>query len=243
MTWYNLWKNARNRRFDQVFRSKVDAVDTVSRVFCHYLKNELLSQQAELKLLSMKVDSPAQTELADIIARNDEIYQRLSGVRDTMRQQRITLAPHELPTFIREVYEQMELGDQVILTQHLPEGPVYVNANPYQIRELLECLIRNALEADYPDPAKRRIRIHINRLRRYLRITISNNGPRIDRDLRDAIFEPFFSTKSPSKNWGLGLSLCKNIVILHRGRIWVDEQMEAGEIVTCFHIILPVAHN
>lgn len=243
VTWYNLWKNARDRRFDQVFRSKVDAVDTVSRVFCHYLKNELLSQQAELKLLSLKIDPLAQAELTGIIARNDEIYQRLSGVRDTMRQQRITLAPHDLPTFISEVYEQMELGSQVTLTQHLPEGPVYVNANPYQIRELLECLIRNALEAEYPDPDKQRIRINISLLRRYLSITISNNGPRIGRELREAIFDPFFSTKSPGKNWGLGLSLCKNIVILHRGRIWVDEQMDAGEVFTCFHIILPVMHN
>lgn len=240
VTWYKLWKNVRDRRYDEAFRSKVDAVDTVSRVFCHYLKNELLSQQAELKLLSLKIDPPAQADIAGIIARNDEIYQRLSGVRDTMRQQRITLAPHDLPAFIGEVYAQMELGSQVILTQHLPEGPVYVNANPYQIREVLECLIRNALEAESPDPAKRRIRINLSLLRRYLSITISNNGPRIDPDLRDTIFDPFFSTKSPSKNWGLGLSLCKNIVILHRGRIWVDEQMDAGEMVTCFHIILPI---
>jgi len=243
VTWYNLWKNARDRRYDQAFRSKVNAVDTVSRVFCHYLKNELLAQQAELKLLSYKISPSEQADIAGIIARNDEIYQRLSAVRDTMRQQRISLAPHDLPAIIREVYEQMALGSQVALTQHLPDATVYVNANPYQIREVLECLINNALEADYPDPSKRRIRINISMLRRYISISIGNNGPRIDRNMRNAIFDPFFTTKSPSKNWGLGLSLCKNIVILHRGRIWVDEQLDAGEIMTTFHIILPVVRS
>ena len=48
-------KNSRNSRYDRIFRSKVSAVEVVSRVFCHYLKNELLSQQAELKLLEVKV--------------------------------------------------------------------------------------------------------------------------------------------------------------------------------------------
>ena len=243
VTWYYLWKNARERRYDQAFRSKVNAVDTVSRVFCHYLKNELLAQQAELKLLSYKIDPGAQGDIAGIIARNDEIYQRLSTVRDTMRQQRISLEPLDLPPIMLEVCEQMALGSQILYTQHLPGGPVYVQADPYQMREMLECLVRNALEAECADAARRRIHINISLLRRYISITIGNNGPRIDRALRDEIFDPFFTTKSPSKNWGLGLSLCKNIVTLHHGRIWVDEQTEAGEIMTTFHIILPVVRN
>ena len=220
-----------------------NTVDTVSRVFCHYLKNELLAQQAELKLLSYKIDPSAHGDIAGIIARNEEIYQRLSTVRDTMRQQRISREPLDLPAIMRDVCERLALGSQIQYTQHLPGGTVYVQAAPYQMREMLECLVRNALEVECADPASRRIHINISLLRRYISITIGNNGPRIDRALRDEIFDPFFTTKSPSKNWGRGLSLCKNIVTLHHGRSWVDEQPEAGEIMTTFHIFLPVVRS
>ena len=81
-------KNSRNSRYDRIFRSKVSAVEVVSRVFCHYLKNELLSQQAELKLLEVKVQPELKEDVRFIMQRNDDIYRRLTTVRETMKQKK-----------------------------------------------------------------------------------------------------------------------------------------------------------
>ena len=235
---YYLWKITSARRSDLAFRSKVSAVDTVSRIFCHYLKNELLSQQAELKLLSAKVDPALQTDVAYIISRNDEIYQRLSAVRDAMRQKKMTMERLEIVSLVRDTFDRIALPENVHLSEQLPEEPVYVEGNPYQLQEVLECLVRNALEAMENNAAPPRIKLQVLLLQRYVSINIGNNGTPIARKQWNAIFDPFYTTKSTKSNWGLGLALCRNVVSLHRGRIWVDEEPERGEMMTVFHIVL-----
>mgnify|MGYP002251031988 FL=1 len=67
---------------------------------------------------------------------------------------------------------------------------------------------------------------------------LSNNSVRIPWNLRNQIFDPFFTTKNTQQNWGLGLSLCRNIITLHHGQIWVDEHTESGITWTDFYILL-----
>lgn len=240
ITCITLFQSSRIRRLDQVFRSKVSAVDTVSRVFCHYLKNELLSQQAELKLLLLKADPALKEDLSFIIHRNDEIYMRLSAVRDTMKQRRMPLDRLNLMPLVQTAFLQMDLpGSMSLVSQHSEES-VWVKGNADQLREVFVCLVRNALEAD-PTDAARRIYLNYAILRQYVDISISNDGPRIKREEWDAIFDPFFTTKATKSNWGLGLALAKNVVTLHQGRIWMDEETIEGVPMTTFHVILPLA--
>ncbi len=238
VAWYYLWIITSARRSDLAFRSKVSAMDTVSRIFCHYLKNELLSQQAELKLLSVKVDPALQKDVAYIISRNDEIYQRLSAVRDAMRQKKMTLERLEIVSLVRDTFDKITLPENVNLSEQLPEEPLYVNGNPYQLQEVLECLVSNALDAMENNATPPRIKLQVLLLRRYVSINIGNNGTPIARKQWNTIFDPFFTTKSTKSNWGLGLALCRNVVSLHHGRIWVDEEPDRGEIMTVFHIVL-----
>ena len=69
-------------------------------------------------------------------------------------------------------------------------------------------------------------------------ITIRDNGPGIPQGQRDAIFEPFFSTKGEGKGTGLGLSIVRNIVQQHGGAIEVESESGRG---TTFSVILPAA--
>jgi signal transduction histidine kinase len=239
ITCLTLFRNSRKRHHDQIFRSKVSAVDTVSRAFCHYLKNELLSQQTELKLLCVNIDPKHAKDVAFIIARNDEIYQHLSAVRDTMKQRSLPMERLDLAPLIQGALSQIDLTQSAALTAQLPDGAVYITGNACQLQEVLICLVRNALEAGRAD-APCRIHIGTTLLRHYVDITVSNDGPRIRREEWDAIFDPFFSTKPTKSNWGLGLALCKRIVSLHQGRIWVDETTVKGDLMTTFHILLPL---
>jgi two-component system nitrogen regulation sensor histidine kinase NtrY len=57
-------------------------------------------------------------------------------------------------------------------------------------------------------------------------IKVADNGPGIPEELIDKIFIPFFSTKKNGS--GIGLSLCKQIMLLHKGNIQVQSKANEG---------------
>ncbi len=69
-------------------------------------------------------------------------------------------------------------------------------------------------------------------------VEVKDNGEGIPENLRDKIFQPFFTTKEPGKGTGLGLSVSNTIIEEHKGRFEMDSQVGEG---TTFRVILPVA--
>jgi signal transduction histidine kinase len=74
--------------------------------------------------------------------------------------------------------------------------------------------------------------------RKGIRITIADDGSGIPRDLRDKIFEPFFSSKS-EKGTGLGLWACRTIVLRNDGSIRLRSAIAGPRQGTCISIFLP----
>jgi signal transduction histidine kinase len=65
---------------------------------------------------------------------------------------------------------------------------------------------------------------------------VTDNGAGIPEDLRERIFEPFFSTKGEGKGTGLGLSIVRNILHQHGAEIEVESSLGEG---TTFIVTLP----
>ncbi len=66
-------------------------------------------------------------------------------------------------------------------------------------------------------------------------VEICDNGPGMPPEVRDRVFEPFYTTKPPGSGTGLGLHISHNVVARHGGRINIRSQ--PGE--TCFEVCLP----
>ena len=81
------------------------------------------------------------------------------------------------------------------------------------------------------------VTVATKKLPKKIEIRVIDNGPGIPEEIRDKIFQPFFTTKPTGQGTGLGLSLSYDIVKGHGGEIRVESQEGLG---TTFTITLPI---
>lgn len=103
-----------------------------------------------------------------------------------------------------------------------------------RIQQVLVNLIMNSVHAV---GNKGNIAINTRADDKHIFIEIDDDGPGIDKELLDKIFDPFFSTKEPGQGTGLGLSVSYGIVHEHDGEIRVQSNPGQG---TLFTVILPI---
>ncbi len=73
---------------------------------------------------------------------------------------------------------------------------------------------------------------------RYVRLSVSDTGAGIPRQIRKKIFEPFFTTKGPEKGTGLGLATVLGIIRRHGGFLTLETEEGCG---SSFHVFIPAA--
>lgn len=115
------------------------------------------------------------------------------------------------------------------------EDSVFVYADPEQMVQVFNNLLKNAIQA-IPESRDGKIQVGIIKDTKWVRISISDNGSGIDPLLHDKLFVPNFTTKSTGM--GLGLAITKNIIELTGGSISFKTEPDKG---TTFEVTLPVA--
>ncbi len=138
-----------------------------------------------------------------------------------------------LHTLMQPTLEQKNIELEIILKDPHLTAAVDINL----VEQVLINLVVNALEAvkEKPNP---RIVLSASAENNKILIKVADNGSGISSELIDKIFIPFFSTKKSGS--GIGLSLCKQIMMLHKGNIQVQSTEEKG---SAFVLIFPVLNT
>lgn len=126
-----------------------------------------------------------------------------------------------------------QLGVRVSLELDHDLPPVIVD--PAQIQQVVLNLVRNAVEAmEMVD--RRELTIATRAVGDMIETTVADTGTGIAPELADRLFQPFVTTKKTGM--GLGLSICREIVEAHHGRLSLTSRSSGG---TIFHLTLPKA--
>jgi signal transduction histidine kinase len=146
----------------------------------------------------------------------------------------------ELVDVVGLVEEVLILTDKDLSKHHIqvetkfhgrPLAPVVSG----QIEQILLNLVINARQA-MPRGGRLRIEVRENAATQMAEIRISDSGVGIPPDQLRLIFEPFYTTKEPDENGhggtGLGLSVCRQIIEQHQGRIRVESLVGKGSTFT-----------
>ena len=138
-------------------------------------------------------------------------------VRETMKLTRFNKAVHKLNSI------NIEIGD------NLPP----IECQLSEIQQVLLNLINNAAQACMEVKSAdffSQVDIEVQKQdSEFVRLTVSNNGPQLTEEGLDEVFEPFFTTKDRDAGTGLGLFICKQIVVEgHHGRIFAERGESEG---------------
>jgi signal transduction histidine kinase len=148
-----------------------------------------------------------------------------------------------LTTFLQETYKlgaDLPWPEGVSFKADLPPDLPSVPIDPTRIRQVLLNLFTNALKFT----TEGSVTLHAHRLadEPAVLISVADTGPGIPQDKLGLVFKPFqqFDTDPArrKKGTGLGLAICRELVGMHKGRIWVESQEGKG---AAFKFVLPLA--
>jgi signal transduction histidine kinase len=221
--------------------------DLLTATISHEIRQPLTAlnanAQTSLRLLAQSPPDLEETRaaLTDIVADGHRVVEVVSGIRAIVGKDTRQMTPFDINEVVRGVLQSVEIdlrahrvATATLLGDRLPQ----VRGNRVLVEHVVLNLVTNAIEAMEPvtkHPREIRIRSDLARPS-YVYVTVEDSGPGIRAQDQDAIFEPFFTTKA--RGTGMGLAICRSIIELHSGKLWVSSGRSRG---ACFHMELPVA--
>ena len=220
---------------------EIEAWQKLIRVLTHEIMNSLAPIISLSETLAERInESSPKNQLPPMTVQAlQAIHRRSKGLLDFVQNYRkLTRIP--APQFsmiaIKDLFaeiQKLHFASDIRYHFSCPDDSLQILADRSQIEQVLLNLIRNAEEActEIPEPA-----IHLSACMlaetKQIAITVEDNGPGIVPEALDKIFVPFFTTKPGGS--GIGLSLCKQIMTLHKGNIAVRSHPGQG---SCFTLL------
>lgn len=212
----------------------------------HELRTPLAAIKSEIQVTLEKERSvdEYQSILKSLYIDNQRLIQLTNGLLQLAKSdtgEKINLAaPVRIDEILFEVQEELlhQHNDYLIEIdfEEIPEDDAWVTimGNKSLLKTLFGNLFDNACK--YSDNKKATVSIRTNKSNCI--VIVADQGIGIAQEEQEKIFEPFYRTRNASnfKGHGIGLSICKRIVDMHKGRIILKSQLSNG---SHFSVILP----
>src|SRR5256714_6911124 len=220
--------------------SRIESIESFAADVAHELKNPLTSLRSAVETMPLARTPESRARLLAVIEHDVRRLDRLiSAVSDSSRLdaelQRHDVAPVDLTRLLKTGVtgaNEVRRADGVKITLAFEGGPprsFTVRGHDSRFGQVIDNLIENARSFS---PQGGIVRITAKRLRNAVEITVDDDGPGIQPEAIERIFERFYTDRPHQgfgQNSGLGLSISRQIVEAHGGRIRAENRIAVSE--------------
>ena len=201
----------------------------------------IMSAEACLRWLARDIPEPgeARKSATRVIEEARRAHDVVSGLKQLVRNAQLNFTNVDVNEAIEEVFllskRELERAGVTLQANFCKSLPP-IKADRVQIQQLVFNLVRNAIEAMAGVEGRNRVLTACSKAANdHILVTVADTGVGIDPANKARLFEALYTTKG--NGLGLGLSICRKIVTVHGGRLWVEENKTHG---TTFAFILPL---
>jgi len=225
------------REMTDALYNRMEAIERFAADVAHELKNPLTSLRSAVETLPLAKTPQSQKRLLEVIAHDVQRLDRLiSDISDASRLdaelQRQDLDTVDIGTMLETITSaQNEVhADEAQIVLDIADnarasGRLRLKGHDLRLGQVFTNLLDNARSFS---PEDGKVHVVVRRVKDEIEIAVEDDGPGIRPDALERIFERFY-TDRPSEgfgqNSGLGLSISKQIVEAHGGKIWAENRM------------------
>jgi PAS domain S-box-containing protein len=252
-----LAEEERERLEEQLRQShKMEAIGTLAGGIAHDFNNMLgiILGNTELAIDDVPEWNPARLNLKEIkiasFRAKDVVRQLLSFARKTDQKRK----PVKINPIITDVLKLLRssIPTSIEIRSNIPKESQIIFADPTQINQIMINLCTNAAQAMEEDGGILEISLDSMSLDestaqpnplslgQYVKLTVNDTGHGIAPEIKDRIFDPYFTTREFGKGSGMGLAMVHGIVMNHDGAITVESEVGKG---TTFNIFFPIVRR
>tara|TARA_B100000315_G_scaffold252372_2_gene289018 strand:- start:418 stop:1914 length:1497 start_codon:yes stop_codon:yes gene_type:complete len=228
--------------------TRVSTMGEMATSIAHELNQPLAAIAAYIdgSLRRIKVGDPISESVLEALEKASEQTIRAGNViqrlRDFIRRDNQKLEVININDAVNDAMQLLKADfelNRVDLTLDFAQSRPLIKGDPILIQQVILNLARNSIDAMKTlDPSSGELIISTSAEDGLISLGIIDNGPGIDANLQEQIFEAYISTKK--SGLGLGLPICRSIINEYGGQIWYEPAPRRG---AAFHIQLPASKS
>jgi PAS domain S-box-containing protein len=234
-------KDLEDAHFQLVQSEKIASVGKMAAGVAHEINNPLSGIMMYAEMLKENVNDTSQhiNDIQEIIDQTLRCKKIVSELLEFSRQtvgKASSFSIEQMITKTLNLLINQALFQDIEVKKTIQPDMPEMTGDLGQLQQVFTNLFINAADA-MKGKGKLDISAKFDSKKNQFITTVSDSGPGIPKDLRDKIFDMFFTTKPVGEGTGLGLSISQKIINLHGGNILVDSPSEGG---TRFIVELPL---
>lgn len=232
--------NNKNKELNKYIASNLQ-LENFAYIASHDLRSPLLTIKSFVELVQKSAKDRLNEEevqsLDFVHSGSDDMLGLIDGLMNfsTLQKSRLEQEKIALPAFVDYV---LDLNKPLIETAKAKiqvdiETP-YIQADRSKLFQLLQNLIQNALKFHKPSESPQITIKGVSTSENHL-ISVTDNGIGIEKSYFEKVFLLFkrLHNKTVYQGTGIGLALCKKVVEMHNGKIWVESKVGEGSTFYC----------